>query len=184
MTWGQSDPRQCILNTQRHHCLPGDRLGSAVRVFIGALLCLSSGPDSSDLVRNLEVSSPPIICSPRWAHPKGPEAAQIPWTSSSVHWCFPVLRGPPFSAHCCTDTWTHISLGSASIHLKPLSPFTAVEQGPSLSPTLGAFLSCPLAVPEEKLCPLALESWQYSGVGEGLDKAFLCPRCLQLPCKA
>lgn len=89
--------------THKHHYLPGNHLGPIVQVFNGPLLCLSSGPDFPDLGRKLEVPSPPVICSPSWAHPKGPEAAQIPWTSSSVQRCFPVMGGPPSPPHHCTD---------------------------------------------------------------------------------
>lgn len=129
-----------------------------------------------------QVPSPPVICSPSWAHPKGPEAARIPWSSSkladaSQSWLGPILPAPVSQTHEHT-----LPQGQLPGWPNPVSPFCAVKQGPSLSPALGAVAS-PGSTRGEAVS-LGHGVLAVLCVGEEPDNASLCPGCLWLLCVA
>lgn len=61
------------------------------------------------------VPSPPLICSPSWAHPKGPEAARIPWSSSKLADASQSWRGPSSPPQCLRPMNIRFPRGSCPV---------------------------------------------------------------------
>lgn len=87
------------------------------------------------------VPSPPVICNPSWAHPKGPESARIPWSSSKLADASQSWRGPSSPPQCLRPMNIRFPRGSCPVGQTQSPLSAAVKQGPSLSPALGAVAS-------------------------------------------